>query len=131
MVAEAVEAVEGMEYALRLFPAARDAYLEFCEIAPIRNGPGVAQRVRWFELGTRRAKHLADPVHEFGAVLGTRMFPLGVEGYSEAILVIDELGRVFSMDQGGEWFIAETLDRAVVALLTGLPAARIRDDGTW
>lgn len=128
---ERIESSRGREFALERFPAAEAAFGEFYEVAPSRNGPGVAQRVRWFQLGSGGLAHLADPLHELGAVVGARMFPLGREGFTEAVLAIDERGRVFSLDQGGEWFIAETLDQALVALITGLPAARIRDDGTW
>nr|WP_203777246.1 SUKH-3 domain-containing protein [Actinoplanes deccanensis] len=38
------------------------------------------------------------------SIIGSRLFALGVEGDDEAILAIDQHGRVFSMDQGGEWF---------------------------
>ncbi|MDI6097068.1 SUKH-3 domain-containing protein [Actinoplanes sp. NEAU-A12] len=128
---ERIELSRGGEFAVRRFPAAEAAFAEFYEVTPSRNGPGAAQRVRWFQLGSGGLMHLADPLHELGAVVGARMFPLGREGFTEAVLAIDERGRVFSLDQGGEWFIAETLDQALVALITGLPAARIRDDGTW
>jgi hypothetical protein len=128
---ERIEFSAGREFTLRRFPAAEAAFLEFYGVATSRNGPGAAQRVRWFQIGSGGLMHLADPLHEFGEVVGARMFPLGREGFTEAILAIDEHGRVFSLDQGGEWFIAETLDEALVALITGLPAARIRDDGTW
>ncbi|MEV0897178.1 SUKH-3 domain-containing protein [Actinoplanes sp. NPDC049802] len=130
-VLRAIEESKGAEYELRRFPAAEAAFLEFYDVAPNRNCPGVAQRVRWFEIGTGAPRHLADPLHELGQVVGARMFPLGREGFDEAVLAIDEHGRVFSLDQGGEWFLGETVDEAIVALLTGLPAARIRDDGTW
>ncbi|GGN98947.1 hypothetical protein GCM10010112_92290 [Actinoplanes lobatus] len=130
-VLRAIEENKGAEYGLSRFPAAEAAFLEFYDVAPNRNCPGAAQRVRWFQLGTGSPRHLADPLGEFGRAVGARMFPLGTEGYEEAVLAIDERGRVFSLDQGGEWFIGETLDEAIVALLTGLPAARIRDDGTW
>jgi hypothetical protein len=129
--AERIERSPGGEFTLESFPAALAALAEFYDTGLSINGPGVAQRVRWIHLGSGGLYHLADPLHEFGALVGARMFPLGYEGFVEAILAIDEHGRVFSLDQGGEWFIGETLDEAIVALTTGLPAARIRDDGTW
>ncbi|MEU4625949.1 SUKH-3 domain-containing protein [Actinoplanes sp. NPDC023801] len=126
-----IERSPGGEFTLESFPAARAAFTEFYDIGLAINGPGAAQRVRWFQLGSGGLYHLADPLHEFGEVVGARMFPLGREGFTEAILAIDERGRVFSLDQGGEWFVGETLDQAIVALATGLPAARVHDDGTW
>ncbi|MEU8657139.1 SUKH-3 domain-containing protein [Actinoplanes philippinensis] len=121
----------GAEHALTSFPVAEDALREFSDVASFRNGPGDAQWVRWFHLGSGNLLFLADPLVELGTIVGARMFPLGREGYDEAVLAIDERGRVFSLDQGGEWFIADTLDGAIAALATGRPAARIRDDGTW
>ena len=47
------------------------------------------------------------------------------------MLAVDEQGRVFALDQAGEWFLGETLDEALVNLTIGGPAARVRDDGTW
>ncbi|BEL07967.1 hypothetical protein Q0Z83_061580 [Actinoplanes sichuanensis] len=128
---ERIEKSPGREHTLTRFPVVEAALREFSDVAPGRNGPGVAQWVRWFHLGGGNLLHLADPLHELGSIVGARMFPIGREGFDEAVLAIDEHGRVFALDQGGEWFIADTLDRAIVALATGLPAARIRDDGTW
>ncbi|MFC4069493.1 SUKH-3 domain-containing protein [Actinoplanes subglobosus] len=128
---ERIEESHGREHALSRFPVAEAALREFFDVAPGRNGPGVAHRVRGFHLGGDGLAHLADPLHELGVLVGARMFPIGREGFDEAILAIDERGRVFSLDQGGEWFVAGSLDEAIVALTTGLPAARVRDDGTW
>ncbi|SDT30366.1 SUKH-3 domain-containing protein [Actinoplanes derwentensis] len=120
------------EHHIRVFPAAREAYLQFHDVMTRRNGPGLGQRVRSFQINSGGGgRYLADPLYELGQVTGARMFPLGSEGFDEAILAIDERGRVFSLDQGGEWFIGETLDEAIIALVMGLPNARIRDDGTW
>jgi hypothetical protein len=58
--------------------------------------------------------------------------PIGVEHFGDTLLAMDERGRVFALDQAGEWFVGETFDEALVGLLTGDgPAARLRDDGTW
>ncbi|WP_430789238.1 SUKH-3 domain-containing protein [Actinoplanes sp. G11-F43] len=119
------------EHPVREFPAAREAFLQFHDTGPDRNGPGQAQRVRWFQIGSGSIAGMGDPLHDLSRVVGARLFPLGTEGFDEAILAIDERGRVFSLDQGGEWFVGETLDEAIIALVMGLPAARIRDDGTW
>ncbi|OJF14002.1 hypothetical protein BG844_12150 [Couchioplanes caeruleus subsp. caeruleus] len=126
-----IETRAGLEFGQQRFPAASAAYAEFLRVAPSRSGPGIAQRIRRFRIGSGQLAGLADPLHELGTIIGARMFPLGVEGLDEAVLAIDERGRVFSLDQGGEWFIAETLDEALTALLTGAPATRIRNNGTW
>jgi SUKH-3 immunity protein of toxin-antitoxin system/YwqJ-like deaminase len=119
----------GAEFAIEEFPAARAAFTEFFGVLTSRSCPGVAQRVRSFDIGG--FTHLTDPLCELGIIVGARMFPLGTEGFDEAVLAIDERGRVFALDQGGEWFLGETLDQALVALLMGHAAARLHDDGTW
>ena len=65
-------------------------------------------------------------------MIGAPLFPLGVEARGDAILALDDRGRVFALDQGGEWFLGEGIDAVPTGLLTGDgPAERIRDDGTW
>ncbi|WP_306215823.1 SUKH-3 domain-containing protein [Actinoplanes sp. RD1] len=124
--------VPGTRHRLRAFPAARAALTDFPGIFCGVRGPGVRRQVRWLNLEPAAAAHTADVLGEFGEVLGVALFPLGVEAKGDAIIAIDERGRVFALDQGGEWFVGETLDEALINLLTGDgPAERVRDDGTW
>ena len=126
-----VEQTAGREFRLERFPAL-EAADEFHGVSSYRNSPGAAHLVRPFTIGSLDGTlYMADVLHEFGELIGARMFPIGREGRAESVLAIDDRGRVFALDQGGEWFIGETLDEALVALTAGLPAARISDDGTW
>ncbi len=68
----------------------------------------------------------ADTLADFGAVLGVRLFPLGTER-GDSIIAVDERGRIFALDQAGEWFLGLDIDAALTTLLLG----RVRDDGTW
>jgi hypothetical protein len=53
------------------------------------------------------------------------------EDKGDAILAMDERGRMFALDQGGEWFLGDTIDVASMSRVTGAgPAERVRDDGT-
>ncbi|GAA2640671.1 SUKH-3 domain-containing protein [Paractinoplanes durhamensis] len=126
-----VLAMPGAEFELELFPAAEAAITEFYGVIPNRSCPGVATRVRTFDIGLGGFRHLADALYELGILVGARLFPFGIEGHDEAVLAIDERGRVFALDQGGEWFIGETVEQAFTALLMGHPAARLHNDGTW
>ena len=63
-------------------------------------------------------------------MIGATLFPIGTEN-GDAILAVDERGRVFALDQAGEWFLGADIDAALTSLLPAGPAARIRDDGTW
>ncbi len=129
---EDVVAMPGRRYRHQPFPAARAALMEFPGIFCGLRGPGVRRQVRWLNLEPAAAAHTADALGEFGEVLGVRLFPLGVEAKGDGILAIDERGRIFALDQGGEWFVGETLDAALINLLTGDgPADRVHDDGTW
>ncbi|MEE3919750.1 SUKH-3 domain-containing protein [Micromonospora sp. BRA006-A] len=83
-----------------------------------------------FTTNPLRAAHTADSLADFAAVLGARLFPLGSER-QESILAVDEHGRIFALDQAGEWFLGADIDAALTTLLLGRAPARVRDDGTW
>ncbi|MET8348926.1 SUKH-3 domain-containing protein [Micromonospora sp. NPDC005206] len=83
-----------------------------------------------FDIRPHTIAHTADTLADFGAVLGVRLFPIGTE-QQDSILVVDEHGRVFALDQAGEWFLGDTIDAALTTLLLGRAPARVRDDGTW
>lgn len=135
MLAEAwtgeVLAVPGAEHRHVDLPAARQAMTGLVGAVAGRRGPGLAHWIRVFEINPVAAAHSADILADFGTLIGARLFPLGTEGDNDSILAIDEHGRVFALDQAGEWFLGATADAAVVALVTGQRAARVRDDGTW
>ena len=114
------------------FPAVRAMLTDFPILSPRRRGPGVRRQIRLLTIDPSAGAHLADVLAELSDVIGSRLFPIGREGWGDAVLVMDERGRVFGLDQGGEWFLGETIDEALVGLLTGDgPAERLRDDGTW
>ncbi|GAA2578514.1 hypothetical protein GCM10010435_63650 [Winogradskya consettensis] len=124
--------VPGNRHRHRVFPAARAAVMDFPGIFCGLRGPGIRRQIRWLNLEPSAAAYTADVLGEFGTVIGTRLFPLGVEAKGDAILAIDEHGRVFALDQGGEWYLGKDLDEALTGLLTGDgPAERVRDDGSW
>jgi hypothetical protein len=116
---------------LRPFPAARRVVAEFPGVRCGRRGPGLRRAVRLLTLDPTLGAYAAAALDEFGQVLGVALFPIGLEG-GDAIVAVDEVGRIFVLDQGGEWFVGESIDEALVSLLAGDgPAARVRDDGSW
>jgi hypothetical protein len=116
----------------RVFPAARQLLVDFPVMVAKRRMPGVRHRVRLFQFDMRVALHTAGMLADFAAVLGVGLFPFATEEDGDAVLAVDERGRVFALDQGGEWLIGETADEAMTDLVMGDgPAARVRDDGTW
>lgn len=64
------------------------------------------------------------------AALRAEVTPIGTEGQT-GILVTDTHGRVHVCDHTGDWFLGETLDDAITALVLGLAPRRILQDGTW
>ncbi|WIM92461.1 SUKH-3 domain-containing protein [Actinoplanes oblitus] len=113
------------------FPAAERALTEFAGVYVDQDGPGVALRRAPFAIDPTMAVPTAATLAAFGRVLGVRLFPLGVEGTDDAILAIDERGRVFALDPAGEWHLGDDLDAALTTLITGTEPPRVADDGTW
>ncbi|MBU2663544.1 SUKH-3 domain-containing protein [Actinoplanes bogorensis] len=128
MIERAVQAAGGR---LEPFDAARAAVGDFPGVRCARRGPGLRRAIRLLLLDPVPGAYSAVTLEEFAQVIGVPLFPIGIEG-GDAVVAIDELGRVFVLDQGGEWFVGSTLDEALTGLLTGDgPARRVRDDGSW
>lgn len=112
------------------FAAAVRALTEFPSIVSDRRGPGQEVWISQFTTNPLRSAHSADTLADFGAVLGVRLFPMGSE-HGNSIIAVDEHGRIFALDQAGEWFLGDDVDAALTTLLQGRAPARVRDDGTW
>ena len=113
------------------FPAAEVALAEFGGIFVRQDEPGVELRRRPFALDPTMAAATAATLADLGRLLGVRLFPLGVEGDGDAVLAIDEQGRVFAIDHAGEWFLGPSVEAALETLIIGTSPPRVRDDGTW
>ncbi|MEV6488542.1 SUKH-3 domain-containing protein [Actinoplanes sp. NPDC051633] len=114
------------------FPAVEQMLLDFPTLIASERGPGIRRAVRWIELVPMQAAHTLRALGDLAEVLGVPLCPIGVEHFGDTVLAMDERGRVFALDQAGEWFVGETFDEALAGLLTGDgPAARLRDDGSW
>jgi hypothetical protein len=130
LVAEEVVAVKGRKFRHEAFPALGAAYGHTGSLVVGRRAPGLEQRSRLFEIFPTSAAHTADLLHEFSEIIGARLFPLGRVSF-ESVLAIDERGRVFDLDQAGEWFVADSYLEALETLTLGKRTYRVRDDGTW
>ncbi|MEV1332864.1 SUKH-3 domain-containing protein [Micromonospora costi] len=122
--------VAGRQHRHEPFPAAVRALTAFPAVLSRRRGPGEQVWISRFTTNPLRGAHSADTLADFAAVLGTRLFPFGSE-HGDSILAVDEQGRVFALDQAGEWFLGADVDAALTTLLLGRAPARVRDDGTW
>ncbi|MEV4666163.1 SUKH-3 domain-containing protein [Micromonospora echinofusca] len=122
--------ITGQRHRHEPFPAAERALTAFPAIVSSRRGPGEQVWISRFTTNPLRSAHSADTLADFAAVLGARLFPVGSE-HGDSIFAVDERGRIFALDQAGEWFLGEDIDAALTTLLLGRAPARVRDDGTW
>jgi hypothetical protein len=125
-----VTAVAGRKHSHVVFPAAASALTAFPGLVTGRKGPGEQVWISRFNIRPRHTAHTADTLADFGDVLGVRLFPLGTER-GDSVIAVDEQGRIFALDQAGEWFLGPDIDAALTTLLLGRAPARVRDDGTW
>jgi hypothetical protein len=130
-IAEAVR-VTGQTRRHEAFPAVRTILADFPTVSVLRRGGGGRRLIRPFTIEPMAAAYSADVLGEFAGVIGHPVFPIGVEARGDTWLVADSTGRVYALDQGGEWFLGDDIDEALTGLLTGDgPAERLHDDGTW
>jgi SUKH-3 immunity protein/YwqJ-like deaminase len=115
---------------LPAFPAAVRALTAVPHADCRSRGPGEALWVRRFTVSPQAARHSTGTLAEFGRVVGALLCPIGVED-GDGILAIDERGRVFALDQAGEWYLGTGMAEALSTLVLGRDAPRVRDDGTW
>jgi len=113
------------------FPAAVEALAEFGGIYVAQDGPGQELRRMPFALDPTMSAGSAQTLADFSRVIGAALYPLGVEGDHDALLAVDEQGRVFALDHAGEWFLGDTVADALRTLVTGAQPARVHDDGSY
>ncbi|PYC82778.1 hypothetical protein C7C46_10275 [Streptomyces tateyamensis] len=109
-----------------VFPAAIEAWAEFGGLHFELSGAGREVARTPFLLDPLRGLHQARTLADLGRALDTRLAPLGEELPGQALLAIDEGGRVFSLDHTGEWFLGNDLDQAVSTLVLGTAPQRLR-----
>ncbi|MBL6275267.1 SUKH-3 domain-containing protein [Micromonospora fiedleri] len=125
-----VRAVRGKTHEHAVPPAALRTLTAFPSLVGAKLGPGQEVWISRFDIRPRQVAHTADTLADFGAVIGARLFPIGTEN-QHSIIAVDEHGRIFALDQAGEWFLGANIDEALVTLLLGRAPARVRDDGSW
>jgi hypothetical protein len=112
-------------------PAAMDAFARYGGVSGQPDGPGEQVAPSGFLIDPMRALHTVATLAAFSEALGVKLTPLGVEDDGSGLLVIDEEGRVFVLDPTAEWFLGETVGRALENLVAGRAPARVQQDGAW
>ncbi|MFC1415156.1 SUKH-3 domain-containing protein [Streptacidiphilus cavernicola] len=115
---------EGHRHAL--FPAAMEAWAEFGGLRVTLEGAGRQQARTPFLLDPMVGLHQPRTLADLGRCLELPLAPLGEERDGQALLAIDALGRVHSLDHSGEWFLGQTMDQALSTLILGLTPERLR-----
>ncbi|GAA3002985.1 SUKH-3 domain-containing protein [Kitasatospora albolonga] len=114
---------QGVQHSV--FPAAIEAWAEFGGLAFDLSGAGREIARTPFLLDPRCGLHQPRTLADLGRALGRRVAPLGEESYGQALLALDEDGRVYSLDHAGEWYLGRSVDQAVGALVLGLRPERL------
>ncbi|MCX4747109.1 SUKH-3 domain-containing protein [Kitasatospora sp. NBC_01287] len=109
-----------------VFPAAIEAWAEFGGLSFDLSGAGREVARTPFLLDPLCGLHLSRTLADLSRALGSRVAPLGEERYGQALLAIDEEGRVYSLDHTGEWYLGPDLDHAVATLVLGTRPERLR-----
>ncbi|WP_329572447.1 SUKH-3 domain-containing protein [Kitasatospora sp. NBC_01266] len=109
-----------------VFPAAIEAWAEFGGLSFDLAGAGRELARTPFLLDPLCGLHLPRTLADLSRALDSQVAPLGEEHYGQALLAIDEAGRVYSLDHTGEWYLGPDLDHAVTALLLGTRPQRLR-----
>ncbi|MFC1413777.1 SUKH-3 domain-containing protein [Streptacidiphilus sp. N1-12] len=115
---------EGYRHAL--FPAAVEAWAEYGGLTVGLEGAGRQQARTAFVIDPLAGLHQPRTLADLGRCLEVPLAPLGEERDGQALLAIDALGRVHSLDHSGEWFLGQTVDQALSTLVLGTTPERLR-----
>ncbi|WP_037608147.1 SUKH-3 domain-containing protein [Streptacidiphilus rugosus] len=115
---------EGHRHAV--FPAALEAWAEFGELSVTLDGPGAEVARTPFSIDPLCGLHQPRTLADLGRSLELPVCPLGEERAGAALLAIDAVGRVYSLDHAGEWFLGHSMDQALTTLIAGRRAERLR-----
>ncbi|TVL94422.1 SUKH-3 domain-containing protein [Streptomyces sp. SAJ15] len=100
------------------FPAAVRAVREFHGLTIAPAGPGVDVAPTGCVIDPALAHHALDTLAVFGAELGRYLFPFGRTD-ADALLAVDEEGRLFARDLSGWWLLGDTVAAGLTALAEG------------
>jgi hypothetical protein len=106
------------------FPAAIAALSEFGGIYVIQDGPGRDLARRPFAIDPTEVAATTETLADLGKRLHTKLFPIGMEGDHDSILAIDQEGRVYAIDHTGTWLLGDTMDAALITLVSGTQPPR-------
>ncbi len=104
---------------------------EFFGLHLLPEGPGRQCLRSSFAIDPRLAAGSVEALGDLGRLLDTTLFPIGAEGDRESIVAIDVSGRVFALDNMGEWHLGDSIESAITTLINGIRPSRLDDRGHW
>ncbi|WP_267245124.1 SUKH-3 domain-containing protein [Streptomyces sp. PR69] len=109
----------------QVFPAAVEAWAEFGGLRIVPPGPGRQTAPSAVRFDPLAGLHMARTLSDLGRALDTELAPLGEEDGHMGVLAIDAVGRVYTVDHTGDWYLGPTLDHALSTIVTGLLPTRL------
>ncbi|MFI6350575.1 SUKH-3 domain-containing protein [Streptomyces sp. NPDC050560] len=113
--------------------SAVEAWAEFGALHIVPGAPGRRIAPAVLHLDPLHGLHMARTLGDLGRALDSQVCPIGAElppeapgtAEGQAVLAIDALGRVYSLDHTGDWYLGDTLDDALAALISGTEPTRL------
>ncbi|MDQ1659042.1 MAG: hypothetical protein QOD41_4125 [Cryptosporangiaceae bacterium] len=107
------------------FPAAAETLARFggLRIDPVAPGGEIA--ASGMHLDPLLAVHSPAALASLARRVGARLTPIGRETGGPGLLAVSERGEIFVLDHGGDWFAGQSIEDALVTLLTGRRPARV------
>lgn len=118
-------AMEAAALGWELFPAAEEALRGHHGLRVAPSGPGRDVAPTGAVVDPREARYTAGSFRRLRERIGLRLFPLG-RTTADAPLAVDELGRLFVVDHGGDWLLGESVPEGLSALARGRMPVRLK-----
>ncbi|MET3985388.1 SUKH-3 domain-containing protein [Streptomyces sp. PvR034] len=107
-----------------LFPAAEGALRAFHGLRIPPTGPGIDVAPTGCLVDPTQARYGAVPLRRIAEAVGLRVFPFGRTD-ADALLCVDEAGRLFCVDHGGARLLGDTVRAGLTALAEGRASVRL------
>lgn len=106
------------------FPAAERALREFHGLTVAPAGAGIDVAPTGCVVDPAPGCHAVRAFAGLAEELGSRLFPFG-RTEADALLAVDEKGRLFAVDHSGRWLLGESVAEGLVSLAEGRAPRRV------
>jgi hypothetical protein len=113
-----------------MFSQARAVLAEFGGLHFGQSGRGINCATNDVDITTRATNHVVSDLKKYTEILRVRLYPIGHVQLEHWFLVIDEIGRVYILNDR-LFRLAPTFDRALELLLLGKRPDLVEIAATW